>query len=88
MPNDSPPALARFLAGLTQVEVAAALGCTQSHVSQVERGVREPSPGFAARLARLLGVPVHELFPVVASPPTPSRVRLSVRAPVTTGSIT
>ncbi len=41
---------ARIAAGLTQVELAAALGITQTHVSSIEVGRRKPFDGPVERL--------------------------------------
>ena len=51
---------------LPQDEVAKQLGVTQALVSQWERGYREPGKAYRAKLARLLGVRVHDLFEVAS----------------------
>lgn len=54
---------ARERNGLTQADVAAALGKTATAVSYWESGQRSPSIDDLAQLARLLGVPVTALLP-------------------------
>jgi transcriptional regulator with XRE-family HTH domain len=39
-------------------------GLSRVYLSRVERNLREPSPTMKVRIARGLGVPVAELFPV------------------------
>ena len=53
---------ARILRGLTQVQLAAAIGVHPISISQYERGVIEPSLAAARRLAMALGVPIEELL--------------------------
>jgi transcriptional regulator with XRE-family HTH domain len=52
--------------GLTLGEVAALTGLSIAALSRVERGERNMAPLTRVRFARLLGVPLAELFP----PPT------------------
>jgi transcriptional regulator with XRE-family HTH domain len=47
---------------LTQEQLAEALECSVEFVSLVERGVNAPSVGNLERFARVLKVPVKELF--------------------------
>jgi len=53
---------ARLAAGLTQVEVAHAMGVVQQVVSRWELGIAAPRDDNRRRLARLLGVNPSELF--------------------------
>ena len=53
---------ARKVKGLTQVEVANALGVTQGAVRQWEAGATTPSAGKLAKVAVLLDIPVAELL--------------------------
>lgn len=48
---------------LNQQQVAAVLGISQQHYSKIERGLMPASAGVKARLAALLGVSVHDIFP-------------------------
>lgn len=48
--------------GLTQAELAEAVGVTRKTVNTVENGVFVPSAMLALKLARALNVPVEELF--------------------------
>jgi transcriptional regulator with XRE-family HTH domain len=53
---------ARKRAGVTQADVADALGVDKSAVSRLERGERGIAVGELARVARLIGVSVDELL--------------------------
>jgi transcriptional regulator with XRE-family HTH domain len=56
--------------GINQLELAASTGLTQSWISHVERGARNPSWSNVVRLARGLGVSVVELASrIEAEPP-------------------
>lgn len=59
---------ARQAAGLTQVEVAAALGRTQAFVSKCELGERRMDPIDLADFARLYRKPVAALIPLKGLP--------------------
>ena len=48
--------------GLTQAELAEAVGVTRKTVNTVENGVFVPSALLALKLARALGEPVEKLF--------------------------
>jgi putative transcriptional regulator len=48
--------------GLTQAELAEAVGVTRKTVNTVENGVFVPSALLALKLARALSLPVEELF--------------------------
>ena len=58
---------ARQTSGLTVRGMAGKLGCSPSHVSQVERGVTSPSVHTLFAMVRELGLSLDELF-VAASP--------------------
>lgn len=54
------------LAGLTQVQAAAALNISQPHVSKIVRGKYEDLPLETTRgLAELIGCPIEDLFPAL-----------------------
>lgn len=53
---------ARINAGMSQRELAEAIDYSNSHVSQVERGLRHPSPRFVKMVCNLLEKSRHELF--------------------------
>jgi transcriptional regulator with XRE-family HTH domain len=55
----------RELRGLEQVELATYVGCSQPHVSDMERGLRSPSVKLLHKLAEALDCPVEELMPGV-----------------------
>ncbi len=48
--------------GISQGELAGMLGCSQSYLSRVERGVHVPSIGNVAKMAETLGVSVGGLI--------------------------
>ena len=48
--------------GLTQAQLAEAVGVTRKTVNTVENGVFTPSALLALKLARALGEPVERLF--------------------------
>lgn len=52
--------------GLSQVELASAIGVDRSLISNVISG-RQPSPSLEKRIAMFLGVPETQLFPVRAA---------------------
>jgi putative transcriptional regulator len=52
----------RLIAGLTQAELAAAVGVSRKTVNTVENGVFVPSTILALRISAALGVPVEQLF--------------------------
>ena len=49
---------------LTQEELAAALGCAKSHVSEMESGKRNPSHPMLERIAAFFGVSLPELYEI------------------------
>lgn len=55
---------ARLALGYTQLEVAQAVGCSRPAISLMERGLEIPSVYTALLLAKVLQVPVTELFPL------------------------
>lgn len=60
--------LARTLAGLTQVEMSAAIGLTQPHISTLERGDYSDLPlETARRIAAFFGCGIEDLFPAKVS---------------------
>jgi transcriptional regulator with XRE-family HTH domain len=48
--------------GLTQEQLAAAIGVSQPRIAEIERGDANPRLGTLAKLARALGVPVADLL--------------------------
>lgn len=52
----------REAAGLTQGQLAEAIGVSRKTINTVENGVFVPSTVIALKLARALGCPVEELF--------------------------
>ncbi|MFB9170200.1 helix-turn-helix transcriptional regulator [Chromobacterium piscinae] len=47
---------------LTQKGVAEAIGCSQAHISNLERGIDNASPALAKKLAVLLRVKVEQVL--------------------------
>ncbi len=58
----SPLAAARFVAALTQEELATKVGTSRRTISSLERGASLPSVSLAIAIARELGCTVEELF--------------------------
>lgn len=52
----------RKAAGLTQEDLARALGVTRQTINAIENDKYDPTLGLAMRLGRLLGTPVEEIF--------------------------
>lgn len=52
----------RKAAGLTQEDLARALGVTRQTINAIENDKYDPTLGLAMRLGRLLGAPVEEIF--------------------------
>lgn len=52
----------RELRGLQQVELATYVGCSQPHVSDMERGMRSPGVQLLHKLAEALDCEVEELM--------------------------
>lgn len=62
MVQPSPLRLARKQAGLTQVQVAEALGVTQSVIVKWETAKTQPTMSVGLKLARLVGTPAEQLW--------------------------
>lgn len=60
--NDSPLARARMAAGMTQGQMAAALGCSQKDVSRWEHGVHSPRVDVLIKMADVLGCRIDDLI--------------------------
>ena len=52
----------RIAAGLAQADVAERAGTSAGHLSELERGTRNPSPALLARLAGVLGCEIADLL--------------------------
>ena len=52
----------RSARGLTQAALAEAVGVSRKTINTVENGVFTPSTLLALKIARVLGVPVEEVF--------------------------
>lgn len=52
----------RAEAGLTQADLAAAVGVTRKTINTVENAVFTPSATLALKIARALGKPVEDVF--------------------------
>lgn len=62
--NDNPIARMRLAKGLTQNQLAEAVGCLRGDISRWERGERRPNTGSALKLARALGCKIEDLFEI------------------------
>lgn len=72
-------AVARARAGLTQDELAKAIGAAAGfRIWQWERGAEQPRPHFVPLLAKALGVPPLQLLDCDPSSPPISALRLAV----------
>jgi transcriptional regulator with XRE-family HTH domain len=77
----------RFEAGLEQAELAAKVGCTQPHISDLERGWANPRVGLLKRLAEVLGREIVDLMQPDPHPtpghvsPLPARQSVSADEP-------
>ena len=60
--NKSPITAARMAAGLTQGQLAEAIGCTQKDVSRWERGVYSPRIDVLVKMAGALGCSLEDLI--------------------------
>ncbi|WP_054285750.1 helix-turn-helix transcriptional regulator [Gulbenkiania mobilis] len=58
----TPMRMTRKARGLTQADLAQVLGCSQAHVSDVERGTAAASPKLAAEIAKVLGIPEEQIL--------------------------
>ncbi len=52
----------RLALNLSQEELAFRAGVDRTYVSQIERGVGNPSVRVLLKISKILGVDVHELF--------------------------
>lgn len=52
----------RKAAGLTQEDLARALGVTRQTINAIENDKYDPTLGLAMRLARFLNTPVEDIF--------------------------
>ena len=48
--------------GWSLTRLSALTGIAHSDLSQIERGLRQPFPGWQRRIARAFGMPAAELF--------------------------
>lgn len=55
------PNTARIMSGMTQTEVADAMGLSKSAISQMERGIIKTSEKTREELAKLYGLPVSHI---------------------------
>ena len=55
----------RGIHALTQSQLAAAAGTSQSRISEIENGSRAVADSLRVRIARALKVEPHELFPYI-----------------------
>ena len=60
--HDTPLWWARLYAGLTQQDLAEAIGAARQTISDIERGVAVPSVSLALAIAGRVGRSVEELF--------------------------
>jgi len=58
----------KYTVGLTQTQVAAALGLTPSAIAKWETGIANPSVRVLPKLARLYGCTVDDLLKSVSQP--------------------
>ena len=58
----SPITAARLAAGMTQGQLAEAIGCTQKDISRWERGVYSPRVDVLAKMAEVLGCSIDKLI--------------------------
>jgi transcriptional regulator with XRE-family HTH domain len=68
----TPLRLARLQSGAPQYVLAKRARLAASRLSVLERGYDEPSSYERSALARVLGIPAEELFPVPQSHATPA----------------
>lgn len=62
--NNSPITSLRLAKGMTQQQLAEAVGCLRGDISRWERGERRPSIGSAIKLARALDCKIEDLFAI------------------------
>ncbi|MDI6871196.1 MAG: helix-turn-helix transcriptional regulator [Bacillota bacterium] len=72
----------RRRAGLSQKDVAEAVGISRSFYTLIERGTRNPSLPVALRIARFFGADTRQLFCQSAARPAPPQHRDPSGAPV------
>lgn len=60
--NSSPIARRRLASGMTQGQMATALGCSQKDVSRWERGVHLPRVDVLIKMADVLGCRIDDLI--------------------------
>lgn len=60
--TNSPITASRLAAGMTQAQLAAAVGCTQKDVSRWERGVYSPKTETLSKIAQALGCAMEDLL--------------------------
>lgn len=53
---------ARLKHRLTQAELARAIGISRPQLSQIERGVYNPSLRLALKISKVLKIPLNDLF--------------------------
>lgn len=58
----TPMKKARKALGKTQEQLAKELGCTQAHISDVERASTAASPKLAAAIAKVLKIPEEQIL--------------------------
>jgi DNA-binding XRE family transcriptional regulator len=63
---------ARKAAGLSQDEVARRIGCTQAHLSFIERGIRSPRLSIVESYARAVGARIVWRVEPATNEPAPS----------------
>lgn len=60
--NNSPITSLRLAKGMTQQQLAEAVGCLRGDISRWERGSRRPNTGSAIKLARALDCKIEDLL--------------------------
>ena len=60
--NESALTRARMAAGMTQGQLADAVGCAQKDISRWERGHNAPSAVYLAKIAQALGCAMEQLI--------------------------
>lgn len=58
----------RKMRGLTQTELATLVGTSQSHIANIEKGLRDIDINLLIRLARALRVKAYEILPEEEQP--------------------
>jgi putative transcriptional regulator len=57
-------AMLREGANITQMQISQCAGISQGYYSDIECGVRCPSPDVAVRIAKVLNIPENDIFRV------------------------